>query len=371
MKSQRNKQRVTFGLLVGFILVSFVTLAVLSFPVITQAQDIHDPSKSPCAADQLWLNVWIGTWCIDNIAEYIGFFYRFFVGTIGIFAVAMVMWSGMKWITASGNPEKISQAKDGITSAIIGVVIALISYILLNTINPMITDLSNPTINSISGKEFSLEGNYCEDMGEASGNEWWRRIGLDSKQTINCEDEYDILEEGADGSATVTGTCHGSYCPGDNVCYYSNNSYFCINGKELCKQADDSFNECREIDQLIARSNPAKGCSKRVDTLWKALWGESGDECHYGDIFGPPDGWTVVECGTRDAKDACWEFTEGGSITPKDCGGGGGEKRYCTNYLQRPVRGANSICIKKETVDKVTYKLWDGGKSCNEKTIDK
>jgi len=68
--------------------------------------------------------------------------YQFIVGAIGIVAAVMIMFNGMRWVTAAGNSENISTAKGGISSAIVGLLIALLSYVLLNAINPALVSFN-------------------------------------------------------------------------------------------------------------------------------------------------------------------------------------------------------------------------------------
>jgi hypothetical protein len=44
---------------------------------------------------------------------------------IGALAVLMIVISGLRYITSAGDPQKASQAKDGIIAALAGVAIAL------------------------------------------------------------------------------------------------------------------------------------------------------------------------------------------------------------------------------------------------------
>ncbi len=46
------------------------------------------------------------------------------------------LWAGLLWFTAAGRPGPISQAKDKMFNALIGAIILLASYLILNTINP-------------------------------------------------------------------------------------------------------------------------------------------------------------------------------------------------------------------------------------------
>ncbi|MFH1551531.1 MAG: hypothetical protein ABIC36_01465, partial [bacterium] len=50
-------------------------------------------------------------------------------------AVIMLIIGGMRYITAVGNPSAIGDAKDIITNAIIGLILALLSWVFISAIN--------------------------------------------------------------------------------------------------------------------------------------------------------------------------------------------------------------------------------------------
>ncbi len=54
------------------------------------------------------------------------------IGLTGIVATLYLIYSGIKWMRAGGNEELIKEAKTGIKAAIIGLMVILISYILVN-----------------------------------------------------------------------------------------------------------------------------------------------------------------------------------------------------------------------------------------------
>ncbi|MBI4093047.1 MAG: transglycosylase SLT domain-containing protein [Candidatus Kerfeldbacteria bacterium] len=76
------------------------------------------------------------------LAKYLGAFYIYFIGVIGILAVVMMMWGGYHYIVSAGNPQKISQGKEIISNAVIGLVLALTSFVLLRTINPQLVSFA-------------------------------------------------------------------------------------------------------------------------------------------------------------------------------------------------------------------------------------
>ncbi len=83
-----------------------------------------------------------GGYPIDEslLVKYLSAFYVYFIGVIGILAVVMIMYGGYHYIVSLGNPTRMNQGKEIISSAIIGLVLALTSFLLLSTINPALID---------------------------------------------------------------------------------------------------------------------------------------------------------------------------------------------------------------------------------------
>lgn len=78
---------------------------------------------------------------VQTLGEYIQLVYSYAAGLIGIMAVVLIMAGGMIWITAAGNEQKISKAKEIIVSAAIAVLIIVLSYLILIYINPQFKKL--------------------------------------------------------------------------------------------------------------------------------------------------------------------------------------------------------------------------------------
>lgn len=64
--------------------------------------------------------------------------YRIGVGAVAILAVIVIMWGGIVWLTSGGNVSQIESAKNWISGSILGLVLALTSFVILNTINPQL-----------------------------------------------------------------------------------------------------------------------------------------------------------------------------------------------------------------------------------------
>lgn len=71
-----------------------------------------------------------------DFPEYLMQIYKFGLGAIGVSAMFMIMIGGYMYLTSAGNTSQTGKAKAVIADAIAGLVLALVSYVLLYTINP-------------------------------------------------------------------------------------------------------------------------------------------------------------------------------------------------------------------------------------------
>lgn len=56
------------------------------------------------------------------------------IGLVGLVAIFAIVFSGYSMVIAAGNTEAITKAKKNLTNAIIGLVLVLLAFILINTI---------------------------------------------------------------------------------------------------------------------------------------------------------------------------------------------------------------------------------------------
>jgi hypothetical protein len=52
----------------------------------------------------------------------------------GAIAVIYLIWAGYQYITAAGDPEKATKAKNAIIHAVIGIIVIVLSYAILRTV---------------------------------------------------------------------------------------------------------------------------------------------------------------------------------------------------------------------------------------------
>lgn len=50
------------------------------------------------------------------------------LGLVGAIFLAFMIWAGIEWMTAQGNDQKVTRAKNKITEAIVGLIIVVSAY---------------------------------------------------------------------------------------------------------------------------------------------------------------------------------------------------------------------------------------------------
>ena len=70
------------------------------------------------------------------ISDLISATYIFGISLVGVSALVALTVAGVWYMTAGDNEGRIRQAREWINNAIFGLVLALLSYLILNTINP-------------------------------------------------------------------------------------------------------------------------------------------------------------------------------------------------------------------------------------------
>ena len=138
------------------------------------------------------LNIWIGgvkikldpVGCppgevcpVSWIGQYINILYRYIIGLAAILAGVMILFGGFIWLTSFGSPEKVKQAKDYITGAFTGLLLALFSYFILSTINPDLVNFNpinvgvvKPLVAGGFGTGAKNEGTGTSSAGNSIGS---------------------------------------------------------------------------------------------------------------------------------------------------------------------------------------------------------
>jgi hypothetical protein len=85
----------------------------------------------------------------SDFAKALSKIYVWSLGIAALLAMLMVVVGGYLVMTARGNAQQAAKGKEYITSALIGMVILLAAYLILNTINNDLVDFEVPSLNLI------------------------------------------------------------------------------------------------------------------------------------------------------------------------------------------------------------------------------
>lgn len=139
MKTYLNKAvHIAFFFLV-FVGILFSAVAVPSSTVL--AQGTTTTSQSPLGYIPLAPLPDVDQSGDVNLADYLNAMYRIFLGIAAIAAVAVITGRGIQYATSDSDGKK-TDAKKKIWNAVWGLILAMASWLILNTINPELLDFN-------------------------------------------------------------------------------------------------------------------------------------------------------------------------------------------------------------------------------------
>lgn len=85
-----------------------------------------------------------------NPGSWINGFYTLALMLGGVLAFGAVVYGGVLYAASAGNPSKQTEGKEWIWAALTGLLLLAGAWLVLNTINPGLTNVSFPTLSSLS-----------------------------------------------------------------------------------------------------------------------------------------------------------------------------------------------------------------------------
>lgn len=80
------------------------------------------------------------------LPEYLRYIFTFAIIIAGLLAFGALIYGGIRYLTSAGDPTKMADARTQVTAGILGLIILLSSYLILNTINPQLILPKKPPI---------------------------------------------------------------------------------------------------------------------------------------------------------------------------------------------------------------------------------
>jgi len=93
----------------------------------------------------------------NGIPGLIKYIYDWLIGLGGLMVFITLIWAGVQYLTSAGNPTQMSEARKRIKTSSIGLALLFGSWLILNTINPILINLG------VTGKV--LSGGTAPDFG--------------------------------------------------------------------------------------------------------------------------------------------------------------------------------------------------------------
>jgi lysophospholipase L1-like esterase len=289
-----------------------------------------DPSDDAPVPITLGVNIG-GIQQVTGLPEYINTVYRYLVSIILVVAIVMVVYGGFLYLTGAAGIGSIQRGKQIIRDALIGMVVVLAAYSILQTINPSTT-------------QFRLNPESIEC------------VGISASSTAR--------DPNADEGGAIPACVRDSQCREGRVCLRTSNteglsSGQCTQGRanELCRcsggcdvrtSEDGSPTNNNGTMQVACQ----EGTCQQIEGLWRCLTGETGSVCNMAADPQIPcaAGFTcqqgneeqVGRCVTGDYRD--YELDPRPVCSSLFYGPGGGERYYQeTNIISNWEGGCNRV----------------------------
>ncbi len=132
------------------------------------------------------------------MSEYFNLIYRYGTGLAGILAAIVILVAGFLWLMSAGSPDRISTAKELIVGALSGLALALMSYLILTTINPALVENKALVVQKMSppASQAAVPGCCVTAGGSGAG----ASVGcVQSKDLSNCTPSRNMSAGGTSG----------------------------------------------------------------------------------------------------------------------------------------------------------------------------
>ena len=139
-----------------------------------------------------------------GLPEYVKYVFNFAIFGIGFILFGALVYAGILYLTSTGQPAKLQEAKERLSSAFLGVIILVSSYLILTTINPQLVKFEISPLEKLTPPEvpspkpleksetslIALELPYGQVIENGVWNEDWKK----ETQELLKEDT-EVLEE--------------------------------------------------------------------------------------------------------------------------------------------------------------------------------
>jgi hypothetical protein len=140
-------------------------------------------------------------------------FYQFALMIGGVLAFGIIVYGGVRYMASVGNPSGQSDAREWIEAALLGLLLLVGAYFILNVVNPKLTTLSMPTLPTVNVVQTGT--GVCNNITCQSGFVPVTVGGDTNSPSCVCENANGTQGCGGAVAGTATGTAS---CPTGQTC---------------------------------------------------------------------------------------------------------------------------------------------------------
>ncbi len=104
-----------------------------------------------------------------SVNNTVGSIVNILLWVVGILSVTMIVWSGFKYITSAGDTSKLASAKSTLIYAVVGLIIAIMAYAIVNFVRTEVTSTGGKAVGG-SPSGTSSPGGSGVSSGAAAGS---------------------------------------------------------------------------------------------------------------------------------------------------------------------------------------------------------
>ena len=161
---------------------------------------------------------------VVNLGDYIARMYQFLIGSGAVFAMVMFIIGGVQYMLTAGSGGA-RQGTDRMKNAVIGFVLLLASYLILQTVNPQTLKLQLPQLPTLRPVLLPGDGVSCLQFYEqgytvkTDGKEYKKGTAdISSPHGFACPTKGELLKNPADAEVPDTPACYWDRCNLGKIC---------------------------------------------------------------------------------------------------------------------------------------------------------
>lgn len=193
------------------------------------------------APAKLTIDLGSGTKSALDIGDYLVKLYNYASGVAAMLAAVMMIAGGFYYLTSAGNQERVKKGKTMIVNAVIGLLLVMGAYVILQTINPDLLRFRLPKVPVVK-RQFLLtcrKYQICRACGVPFYVKMPKGEGASAATggagTADCKkyviDDPAKMSDADRANYDISSICYGSNCQGDPPVGISN---VCFNATSKC-----------------------------------------------------------------------------------------------------------------------------------------